>query len=108
MSKFDALYKQILLEQAVQPPSHREGLKPHIEMIGDIVKRQNITNQPDVINNIMQGITSPTPVTVGLNQYGVELADLVKKVGSYIQKQPVEHRSDIIEHVRQTITHPIN
>lgn len=108
MSKFDALYSKIIHEQAVLPPSHREGLKPHIEMVGDIVKRQNVSKQPEVINSVMQGITNPTLVTSNLNQYGSELSDLIKKIGSYIQQQPIEHRADIIEHVRQTVTHPAN
>lgn len=98
--------KKIISEQAVLPPAHREGLKPHIEMAGNIVKRQDINTQPEVINNIMQGITTPNTNLSNLNKYGVELPDLVKKIGNYIQKQPVEHRADIIERVRQTITHP--
>lgn len=108
MSKFNALYNKIVSEQAVLPPSHREGLKPHIEMVGDIVKRQNINKQPEVINSVMQGITNPTAAANNLNQYGPELPDLVKKIGGYIQQQPVEHRADIIERVRQTVTHPAN
>lgn len=107
MSRFEALYNEILNEQPVQPPAHREGLKPHIEMIGGIVKKQNITKQPEVINNVMQGITDPT-YTGNLNQFGVELPGLVKKISTYIQHQPVEHRSDIIERIRQSITHPVN
>lgn len=107
MSKFDALYNTIISEQAVAPPPHREGLKPHIEMIGNIVKRQNINKQPEVINNIMQGITNPNQKQ-DLNQFGTELPDLVQKIGSYIQQQPSEHQSDVIEQVRQSITHPAN
>lgn len=106
MSKFNALYNRIITEQAVLPPAHREGLKPHMKMAGDIVKRQNINIQPEVINSIMQGITNNTADTSGLNKYGIELPGLVKKISSYIQQQPVEHRADIIEQVRQTITHP--
>lgn len=105
MSKFDALYNKIIFEQAVLPPAHREGLRPHIEMVGNIVKRQDINTQPEVINNIMQGITTPNSNYNNLNKYGVELPSLVKKIGDYIQKQPVEHRADIIERVRQTVTH---
>lgn len=108
MSKFDALFNKILPEQAVLPPSHREGLKPHIEMVGDIIKRQNINKQPEVINSVMQGVTTPGIAVDSLNQYGPELPGLVKKIGGYIQQQPVEHRADIIERVRQTITHPAN
>jgi len=108
MSKFDALYNKIISEQAVLPPSHREGLKPHIEMVGDIIKRQNISKQPEVINSVMQGVTNPSVISNNLNQYGSELTDLIKKIGGYIQQQPVEHRADIIERVRQTITHPAN
>lgn len=108
MSKFNALYNKIIPEQAVLPPAHREGLKPHMKMAGDIVKRQNINIQPEAINSIMQGVTSPTFDINNLNKYGVELPNLVKKIRDYIQQQPVEHRADIIEQVRQTITHPIN
>lgn len=106
MSKFNALYNKIIAEQAVLPPAHREGLKPHMNLAGDIVKRQNINIQPEVINNIMQGITNTSANISNLNKYGAELPDLVKKIGDYINKQPVEHRADIIEQVRQTITHP--
>lgn len=108
MSKFDALYNQIILEQPVQPPPHREGLKPHIAMIGNIVKKQDVNKQPEVINGVMQGITNPANVPNNLNQYGIELSSLAKKIGDYILKQPVDHRADIIEHVRQSITHPKN
>lgn len=108
MSKFNALYNQIIFEQPVQPPPHRVGLKPHIAMIGGIVKKQDVNKQPEVINSVMQGITNPASVTSNLNQYGIELPGLVKKIGDYILKQPVDHRADIIEHIRQTITHPQN
>jgi hypothetical protein len=106
MSKFNALYNKIVLEQAVEPPSHREGLKPHIAMMGGIVKKQDVSKQPEVINSIMQGITNPNADTRNLSQYGVELPDLTKKISSYIQVQPKEHQADIIERVRQGITHP--
>jgi hypothetical protein len=106
MGKFEELYTRLVSEQAVEPPAHREGLKPHIQMVGDIVKRQNITKQSEIINQIMLGITNPVTNTNNLSQYGTELPELVKKIGNYIQQQPTEHRSDIIEHVRQTVTHP--
>ena len=105
MSKFNALYNQIIGEQAVLPPAHREGLQPHVKMISSIVHKQGITKQPEIINSIMQGITNPASNT-NLNQYGVELSNLVKKISDYILKQPMEHRADYIEHARQTITHP--
>jgi hypothetical protein len=105
MSKFDALYNRVVREQAVLPPSHREGLQPHVKMISDIVRKQNVTQQPEIINNIMQGITNPA-YKGNLEQYGIELSGLVKKISDYISKQPTEHRADYIEHARQTITHP--
>lgn len=106
MGKFEALYNKIVSEQAVQPPAHREGLKPHMTMIGGIVKRQDISKQPEVINSVMQGITNPAAITTNLGQYGVELPDLIKKISTYIQSQPKEHQADIIERVRQIVTHP--
>lgn len=108
MSKFDALYNSLIREQAVLPPSHREGLKPHTALISGIIKKQNVNKQPEAINSVMQGIINPTANTSNLNSYGVELPGLAKKISDYIQKQPVEHRADIIEHIRQTITHPQN
>lgn len=106
MSKFNALYNKIISEQAVLPPAHREGLIPHMNLAGSIVKRQNVNIQPEVINNIMQGITNTSANISNLSKYGTELPDLVKKMGAYINKQPIDHRADIIEHIRQTITHP--
>jgi hypothetical protein len=108
MSKFDALYKQIILEQPVQPPAHAQQLLPQIEMIGDIVKRQGISKQSAVIDSIMRGITDPKNIPGELSSYGTELPELVKKVGSYIASQPVEHRTDVIELVRQSASHPQN
>lgn len=108
MSKFNALYNQIILEQPVQPPAHALQLLPQIEMIGDIVKRQSISKQPAVIDSVMRGITDPKNAPKELAGYGTELPELVKKLGSYIASQPVEHRTDIIELVRQSASHPKN
>lgn len=106
MSKFDALYKEVMFEQAVQSPEHTLLIKPQIELVGDIVKRQSITQQPAIINSIMQGITNPKSAVQELEKYGAELPGLIKKIGSYIASQPTEHRTDIIELVRQSASHP--
>ena len=108
MSKFNALYNQIITEQPVQPPAHAAQLLPQIEMIGDIVKRQSVSKQPAVINNIMRGITDPKNIPGELAGYGTELPELVKKIGNYIASQPVDHRTDVIELVRQSASHPQN
>lgn len=108
MSMFNALYNKIILEQSVMPPAHEQQLLSHIEMIGDIVKRQDINKQPEIINTIMRGITDPKSIPGELSGYGSELPDLVKKIGNYIAVQPIEHRTDIIELVRQNASHPKN
>ena len=108
MSNFNALYKQIMFEQAVEPPPHAQQLLPQIEMIGDIVKRQSVSKQSAVIDGIMRGITDPNNIPSELTGYGSELPGLVKTIGSYIASQPVEHRTDVIELVRQSASHPKN